>query len=120
MEKLYLYLARRDKKGIKILTINKGQCLPTRLTDLTVLGLPHNSLTELHNIVYENRMEWELWAESSPSYHDFRERLAKRGYTNIPNADTPGVRMEMKPINVSTQGIKSLPGQRTMMKRNSR
>lgn len=65
-------------------------------------------------------MEWELWAESSPSYHDLKERLAKRGYKNIPSVDTPGIKMEMKPIAVSAQGIKTLPGQRTMMKRKSR
>jgi len=56
---LYLYLARRDKSGIRILD---GQ---------------------ITQIIYDARMLWEPWVESANTFEELRASLKIRGYTNI-------------------------------------
>jgi len=37
----------------------------------------------MDRVIYENRMYWEAWAETSKSYTDLIESLTKRGYKDI-------------------------------------
>ena len=48
------------------------------------MGLPPELETELGRVTTEQRMLWELWAESAEGYHALRQALAKRGFTNVP------------------------------------
>ena len=83
--RLYFYLGRRDKKGLKILTILKGdQTPPTRIDDVKKLQLPFNVQAELENLIYQHRFEWEPWIESAPTYTALTDKLAKRGFINLP------------------------------------
>ena len=120
MEKLYIYLARRDKKGIKTLLVTNGSCLPTKLTDLKTLGLSWDAQAELERITHENRMHWELYVESATSYENLKQALLKRGYTNLPIADGPSIRTEhLSNVSIPGDMLKTLPGQKVMMKRGS-
>lgn len=84
--KVYLYLARRDKKGIKILTSFKysNSYLPTRVTDLKQLNLSEDLYKSIEKEVSDNKMLYELWIQSSDSFENFKKSLYKRGYSNLP------------------------------------
>lgn len=85
MESLYLYLARRDKKGVRLLATLKGNhSSATRLGDIKTLQLPAEMERELADVIHENRMYWEPWIESATSFQDLKSKLAKRGYKELP------------------------------------
>ena len=113
---LYLYLGRRDKTGIRLLAILKGEeTLATRIDDINGLGLPSSWTSQLSNIVYENRMLWELWLESADSWDSLRSTLKTRGYTNVPIKGTP----EYEPAITSTPAVNlnSLPKKSLMIRK---
>jgi hypothetical protein len=87
---LYLYLARRDKKGIKIISIfpGNGDYPYTRLTDIKTMNLSSKLTGNISNTIYTNRMLWEPWVEGADDYKTLRESLRKRGYSNIPLCGT--------------------------------
>ena len=83
--RIFVYLTRRDKKGLKLVLVLQGLNVPaTRLTDLGILRLNPEVVVELQNIVYENRMDWELWIESANNYEELRQNLINRGYSELP------------------------------------
>jgi len=85
MEKIYLYLGRRDKKGIKVLSTFPGVTLaPARITDVKNLHLPPALESAVSKTAYENRFLWEVWIESAASFNALKEGLSKRGYRNLP------------------------------------
>jgi hypothetical protein len=85
MKKLFLYLARRDKKGIKLITmINGDKSVNMRLTSLQDLDLPKAWQNQIEKIIYENRMLYEPWIESAESFQDLKDRLRYRGYCQLP------------------------------------
>jgi|GEM_PF-4247403 len=85
IKKLYLYLARRDKKGVEILTILHGPAVPpTRVADVERLGLPRNLTEQLKQSIHDDRMYWEPWIEAADSYADLVATLKNRGYSNVP------------------------------------
>jgi len=85
MEKIYLYMGRRDKRGLKILTIFSGNSLArTRIEDIKVLRLPSAVENSLVKITHDNRFLWEVWMESASNYTELKEKLRKRGYKNLP------------------------------------
>lgn len=88
--RLYLYLARRDKKGCKVIMVLQGLTTPpTRVTDVNSLRLGPDVLSELTDIIHEHRMEWEPWVESANSYEELRQKLVTRGYSQLPLKATP-------------------------------
>lgn len=85
MKKLYLYLARRDKKGIKLLTVLKGnQTVNSEVKELKSLNLPITWQKEIEQAVFNNKMLYEPRIESADSFQDLKERLKMRGYTQLP------------------------------------
>lgn len=87
---LYLYLGRRDKAGIRILAKLLGRpILASRVENLDILNLPVNWTSEIKQIVYDNRMLWELWLEASDTYDLLKASLKNRGYTNLPMSEQP-------------------------------
>ena len=92
MGKIYLYLARRDKSAVKILSILQGQTIPaTRVGDIKDLNLAKSLETKIGTIVHENRIYWETWIESAESNTELKKRLVKRGYKDIPLTGQPMV-----------------------------
>ena len=90
MGKLFLYLGRRDKKGIRVIASLKGdKVAPTRLSDLKILKLPASQRSDFEKIIYDNRMMWDAWIESASSYEDLRLKLIGRGYKNVGYSNKP-------------------------------
>jgi hypothetical protein len=85
-KRTYLYLARRDKKGIKILTVfpHAKDNAYTRIKDVKLLGLPNDFTATLEDVIHTDRMLWELFLECADSYGSLKEILQKRGYSNLP------------------------------------
>lgn len=117
-EKIYLYLAKRNKNGIMILmTLGEGICLPTRLNDqLYTLGLPNEKLKHIERLVKSNRITSEIWIESAVDYRDLRSKLHKRGYKGMPISDKPAI----FPATIDASAIQRLPNQKKMMRRGQR
>src|SRR5581483_3568146 len=84
MSKIYLYLAGRDKKGIKVLATLSGPPLAaTRINNPADLGLSASQVAEVNSAVYGNRMDWELWAESAENARQLEEQIRGRGFQNV-------------------------------------
>lgn len=82
---LYLYLGRRDKKGIRILAKFKSQKqMAVRIDNLDSFQLPVGWKEQLTQIIFDSRMLWEPWVESASSFDVFRSNLKIRGYLNVP------------------------------------
>lgn len=89
-EKLYLYLAKRDKKNVKVIMTLQGlKILPSRVEDINKLRLPSDIIPELQTILENHKMEWELWIEPAVNFGDLRNKLEKRGYHNLPHRADP-------------------------------
>lgn len=113
---LYLYLGRRDKTGIRIVAKVQGRSqLPTRIDDLAPLQLPTGWEAQIEQIIFDSRLLWEPWIESSPSFEEFRSALKIRGYTNVPvnsqSEFTPAT-LQVPVVNVSY-----LPKKSTMLRK---
>jgi hypothetical protein len=79
--KLYLYLAKRDKREIKILTTFFGNKIPpTKIHDVRKIGLPREMTNRLYQIIYDDRLLWEPWIESAESFDELKSSLKNRGY----------------------------------------
>ena len=83
---IYIYLARLDKKGIKVLSgfDYSKKVYPTRVRDLTSLNLNPEIAGKITKEAHEKRMEYELYVESASSFNELKLSLQKRGYSNLP------------------------------------
>lgn len=86
---MHVYLARRDKKGVKFLGSFSypSKVYPTKLNeqDLTLLGMDQRTSSEIVASLRANRMEYELFMETAESFDKLRSSLAGRGYSKIPS-----------------------------------
>lgn len=103
----YIYLAKRDKMGIKILTTFLSQNhIPERLTNLSQIPLGINMIKKLEQIIYDNRLNWEPWIESAVDYEALKATLKKRGYTSVPMSPQPEFYSDVQVVNrISTSRV---------------
>jgi hypothetical protein len=116
--KVYIYLAKRDKKGIKILSCfsNLQKYHPVKINDLKQLNLPEQMYKSLNQQILENKMMYEPWIQSSESFNDFRQSLIKRGYSNVPLQQSVSyVIRDVKEKKIDFKSKKN-----TMLRRNSK
>jgi hypothetical protein len=89
---IYIYLVKRDKGSVRILLKVTGKPInASRLEETQTLNLPVDWKNQLDQIIYDNRMLWEPWIESSGSFEDFRAALKTRKYLNIPLTAQPEI-----------------------------
>ncbi len=117
--RLYLYLGRRDKKGVRVVTVLEGpHTHPVRVTDLKSLQLPSGIYEAVDQIVHDNRMYYEPWIEAADSYEDLKVSLTRRGYRDLYVSSKPlfdGTSL-LSPPGVSMSGH---PRPRTMVGKKS-
>lgn len=86
---MYVYLASRDKKGVKIIASfdYSSVVYPTRVASESIPSLNMDSSMEamVSREALENRMQYELYMETAKSFDDLKSSLAKRGYSRIPS-----------------------------------
>ena len=67
--KAYLYLARRNKKGTKLLArLEIPSAIISRIEDIKILNLNPNLESKIDEVVKKNKIHWELWIETADSY----------------------------------------------------
>jgi hypothetical protein len=92
---LYLYLGKRDKKGIRVISIfpGKDKNIPaTRIQDISDLSLSPVIEASISKTIYDNRMLWEPWLEGADNFKSLKAALRDRGYTNLPTHSMPAHR----------------------------
>ena len=84
--RLYLYLARLDRKGIEVVAgFPYGKKVyPTRVRDVASLGMAPGASQKVTAALADKRMTHELYAESAGSFDELKKSLAERGYSNLP------------------------------------
>jgi hypothetical protein len=85
---IYIYLARKDKKGIKTIASfsNNTKCFPTivEFENLDKLNLSDNVKNAIYQEINSNKLIYDIYVESSTSFEELRKSLIGRGYKNIP------------------------------------
>ena len=86
MSKLYIYLANRNKDGIKILNTSSCSTIynSTKINDVYKIGLEPSLEEKISNYYNKFKMSWDLIIESADSYKNLKDSLKKRGYYNLP------------------------------------
>ena len=113
---IWLYLARRDKKAVRVLAKAQGRPVhANRVENLDSIGLPPDWSIKIKQTVYDNRMLWELWVESCDDYEKLRAALTSRGYSNVPASTQPEMRISR--MEVPILNMNSIPKAKTMMKK---
>jgi hypothetical protein len=107
-------MARRDKKGIRLLAIFQGPPVTSRVPNLKVLGLGHDETKRLQEIVDLNSMYYETWIEPAPNYTTLTQQLSKRGYST-PKSHAPAVQLHQG-YRGNTSGLQV---RKTMIRRKS-
>lgn len=114
MSKIYLYIARRDKKGMRLVAVLDGPVTsPVRLREVSLLNLPPHVEADVTRVIQENRMYWEPWLESAASYQDLKQAVRARGYTQVPVHSNI-----LCPAQLSTANMASHPSATTMIRKN--
>ena len=88
-ERLYLYLARRDKTDVRVIAVLNGAPRTGRVTNVNDLSLSTEVLALVNQAIYDNRMYWEPWIDTANSYRDLRDKLFSRGFKNLPLSSSP-------------------------------
>lgn len=114
--RLYLYLARLDKTGIKVVAAlpHESKVYPTRIRDPRPLGLSPDLNRLVSSESHHNRMTHELYAESASSFEDLKRSLRSRGYTNLPIQQFSGY---VAPSRVNENAL--ITSESSMIKRSS-
>ena len=69
---IWIYLAKRDKTGIQLLTQLKGKkIIASRLENVEQLRLPTDYTEYIKKSIYDNRMLYEPWIESASNFFRF-------------------------------------------------
>ena len=112
---LYIYLARLDKKGIKVISAFPfaKKAHPTRVSSIVELNLSPELSGRISKEAYDNRMSHELYAESAESFNELKASLEKRGYSSLPMQQFTGY------INSASVNAKALVTQSSTMLRRS-
>lgn len=84
--KLYVYLARLDRKGIEMIAGFPYQrtVYPTKVSTVEALGMAPEIAAGIKSKAHEKRMTHELYLESASSYDSLKKSLRERGYKNLP------------------------------------
>jgi len=115
-ERAYLYLARRNRRGVRVLLSfpAKEKIHGTRMSDIRMLGLDTSLERDILLLIYDNRMLWEPWIETALGYADLVRSLRRRGFHRIPHAANPIFEVKSwrrMPI------TRAIPKKQTMLKR---
>lgn len=95
MKRLYLYLASRSKKDIKLVTVLQSElAVNSRLESLQTLNLPQVWERKIQQIVHDNHMLYEPWIETAKDFNELKSRLKNRGFTDVPMGSSPLLQMQ--------------------------
>lgn len=67
-----------------MVAVVQGPKTVSKIDNVKQLQLNPEWETKLGKIMYDNRIEWELWIEHAKDYQDLRRKLSVRGITGVP------------------------------------
>jgi hypothetical protein len=113
---LWLYLAKRDKKGVQILAkFLSRELSPTKLDNIKRLTLPISWEYRIFEYIDKNKINWEPWVQTETSFENLKIQLKKRGYTDIPSNGQP-----MIPIApILTVNVNNFEAKKSMIRKNT-
>lgn len=120
MTKIYLYLASRSKKGIKLITILQGKgnsIVTSRVGNIKELELPQLWESQIQKIINDNKMLYEPWVESAFDYLELKQRLEGRGYKHLPMGPNPMLNIFVNPKEAPKIESSSFKIRRTMIRK---
>ena len=86
--RLFIYLARRDKKGIKTIANFPYSeiCFPTKINikNLEKLNLSDEIKNQIYIELQKNKLIYEIYVEAAESFVKLKESLIRRGFSNLP------------------------------------
>ena len=85
MANLYLYLAKNDRKGLKILTVfkNKPTVPAIQIENISLLHLPQGFTDKLQQAVNANSTLYTTWIETANNFEELKTQMYRRGYSNM-------------------------------------
>lgn len=90
LKTLWLYLGRRDKKGVKILSKFYSRDIdPIVIDDLKVFNLPPSWYSRIKTQIDDDLLYWEPWIQTAFNFDELKSNLKKRGYSEIPANGKP-------------------------------
>jgi hypothetical protein len=121
-ERLYLYLTRRDKTGMKLVSEFPApkSVPPTRVTSIDGMNLPTQLADRIRRTIDQDRMLFEPWIESAVNFAELKGSLKRRGYRNLPNSAAPIHDVRSIVTDDAPPRTKHLPKRKTMLRRASR
>lgn len=112
---LWLYLGRRDKKGVQILAKLLCRDLsPIKLSNIKVLSLPSSWEGKLSDMIEQNKIYWEPWLQTNDTFEDLASNLKIRGYSQLPANGQPMISIIPKLI----VNVNNFPKQKIMVQKN--
>lgn len=88
--KNFLYLYKRDKKGVILLLSFEGQKISkTYLNDFEDLDLESTFKEKLKSYYYPLRFDWQIVVESNENFDNIKIDLHKKGFKNIQFDNAP-------------------------------
>lgn len=86
----FLYMLRRDKKGMILLMVFNGEKISkTVIHDFKILGFDKEKTKTLEDFYIPHKMNYEVILESSDDFNSLKKRLLERGYRNLPVSNQP-------------------------------
>jgi hypothetical protein len=104
MGKAYLYLVRRNRKDTKIISVFgcSKHINPSKIDDISLLGLPEQKTQELRSVIDNHKMDWELWLESVDNYNLLKQSLLNRGIIAASSPNVPLLAIDFQEVPKST------------------
>lgn len=111
---LWLYLAKRDKKGIRIIAKFLSRELePIKLDNIKRLTMPESWEGKIFTYIEQNKIYWEPWLQTSDDFEELKKSLKKRGYSDIPANGQPMIPITQQII----VNINNFPEQKKMIQK---
>ena len=108
-------MARRDKSAVELLGVfsnDQTHSNPTRINSLSALNLKPDQQFRLENFYADKKMMWELIVEDFVDFNDFRNKLEKRRYDNLPRHAAPKLLQGQAPLKNISQATPKVMLQR--------
>jgi hypothetical protein len=111
---LWLYLAKRDKKGVQILAkLLCREINPIALSSIKILGLPPSWEGKIADTIEQNKIYWEPWVQTAETFDEIKLNLKARGYSNIPVNGNPMILITPQVV----VNINNFPKQKNMVQK---
>lgn len=113
---LWLYLAKRDKKGVQIIAKFLSRDIdPIKLDNIKRLTLPESWEGKIFTYIEQNKIYWEPWIQTNESFDELKDSLKNRGYSDLPANGQPMI----PTIPQIIVNINNFPKQKSMIQKNN-